>query len=81
MDYLEELWYGEQGLCKKNCDDEEYKRLFENMYKHEQYIYNSLSDKDKEAFERFEEALADFRYYTELNAFKAGFNFCSQNNK
>ena len=76
MNILEELWSREKLLKGSENGTEEYSQLVEKVCKCENELCNKLSAEGKEIYEKYEEALSNLRYYTELNNFKMGFRTC-----
>ena len=75
MDILEELWYGnitptEYSRIENNAN---YKEMLSLVTQQQERLKTSLSDEQKDVFERLLAASEEFANLIELDCFKVGF--------
>ena len=74
MRLLEEFWYGNIEPTEYDTSScKEYKKLLELICKNEEELNTSLTEKQKESFEKFKDCTNELSCITEGEAFSAGF--------
>ena len=79
MDTIKELWHGNivpQDDCRNNS--KETKELMEYMARHHDDLLKTLTDKQKEIFEKFEECWGEYTSISEAAIFTYAFKLGMQ---
>ena len=79
MDTIKELWHGNiipQDDCRNNSN--EMKELMEFMARHHDALLKTLSDEQKEIFEKFEECWGEYTSISEAAIFTYAFKLGMQ---
>lgn len=74
MDIIKELWYGNVAPFEQcTRGDKHLKELLKLVARNKEELDGTLTDKQKETFEKFEENMNETRGITERDAFSYGF--------
>ena len=74
MSTLENLWYGNIDAQENFIgDDKHYKKLMALMCKNEDGLRDTLTDKQKEMLDKFDESTSELNGFLEYKAFRYGF--------
>ena len=76
MKLLEEFWYGNIEPTEYDTSPKEYKKLQELIYRNEEKLQDTMTDEQKELFERYTDCVREFQTITDClifqNSFKLG---------
>ena len=74
MKILDELWYGNISPFEQcTRGDKEFKELMKLVVRNREELDGTLTDKQKETLEKFEDCMNEMHSITELDAFSYGF--------
>ena len=76
MKLLEEFWYGNIEPTEYDTSPKEYKKLQELICRNEEKLQDTMTDEQKELFERYTDCVREFQTITDClifqNSFKLG---------
>ena len=79
MRILEDLYYGRIAPHEHRIEPEsEYEKLLQHIIRHEDDLKSTLTDQQKETFEKYKEYRADVESLTEVEAFISGFKLATR---
>ena len=74
MDIINELWYGSISPFEQcTCGDKRLKELLKLVTRNREDLDGSLTEKQKETLEKFEDCMNEIHIITEHDAFSYGF--------
>ena len=74
MDIINELWYGNISPFEQcTCGDKRLKEFLKLVARNREEVDGTLTDKQKETLEKFEECMNEMHSITEHDAFSYGF--------
>ena len=78
MSILEDLYCGRIAPHEHRIEPEsEYEKLLQYMIRHEDDLKSTLTEQQKETFEKYKECKADVESLTEVEAFISGFKLAT----
>ena len=76
MRFLEEFWYGNIEPTEYDMSTKEHKKLQELICRNEEKLQDTMTDEQKELFERYTDCVREFQTITDClifqNSFKLG---------
>jgi hypothetical protein len=73
MDIIKEIWYGNVAPFEQStCGDKQLKELLKLVARNKEELDGTLTEKQKEILEKFEEALNEMHSIAERDAFSYG---------
>ena len=73
MRILEEFWYGNIEPTEYDTSSTEYKKLLELMCRNEENLKGSMTDEQKELFEKYIDCMHEYHAITACLIFQNGF--------
>ena len=74
MDIINELWYGHVSPCEQcTRGDKRLKAVLKLVARNREKLDGTLTDKQKESLEKFEDCMNEMHNIAERNAFSYGF--------
>lgn len=78
MKILEEFWYGNIEPTEYDTSSTEYKKLLELMCRNEETFKGSITDEQKELFEKYIDCMHEYQAITACQIFQNGFKLGSR---
>ena len=73
MKLLEEFWYGNIEPTEYDTSSKEYKKLQELIYRNEDKLKATMTDEQKELFEKYADCVREHQINTDCLIFQNGF--------
>ena len=74
MRILEEFWYGNiEPTEYDTSSNKEYKKLVELIFRNEEKLKATMTDEQKELFEKYTDCIGEYRTITDCLIFQNGF--------
>ena len=73
MKILEEFWYGNIEPTEYDTSSKEYKKLQELICRNEEILRDTLTDEQKELFEKYTDCVREHQINTDCLIFQNGF--------
>ena len=73
MRILEEFWYGNIEPTEYDTSNKEYKKLVELIYRNEEKLKATMTDEQKELFEKYTDCVRENQVIEECLIFQNGF--------
>ena len=73
MRILEEFWYGNIEPTEYDISSKEYKKLQELICRNEEKLKDTMTDEQKERFEKYSDCVREYQTITDCLIFRNGF--------
>ena len=73
MRILEEFWYGNIEPTEYDTSSKEYKKLQELICRNEEKLNATMTDKQKERFQKYSDCVREYQTITDCPIFRNGF--------
>ena len=73
MRILEEFWYGNIEPTENDTSSKEYRKLQELICRNEEKLKATMTDEQKELFEKYTDCIGEYRTITDCLIFQNGF--------